>query len=66
MAAPRRLLRDSTPDALTAYLAAVRRTRVPTPEEEVALGRRIVGGDAAAVHELVERHLRFVVRVATL
>jgi RNA polymerase primary sigma factor len=37
---------------------------VPTPEEEVALGRRIVGGDAAAVHELVERHLRFVVRVA--
>jgi RNA polymerase primary sigma factor len=64
MAAPRRILRDSTPDALTAYLAAVRHTLVPTPEEEVALGRRIAVGDAAAVHELVERNLRFVVRVA--
>jgi RNA polymerase primary sigma factor len=64
MAAPRRILRDSTRDALTAYLAALRRTVVPTPAEEVALGRRIAVGDEAAVQELVERHLRFVVRVA--
>jgi RNA polymerase primary sigma factor len=63
MAAPQRQ-RDRTPDALTAYLAAVRRTTVPTLDEEIALGRRIAAGEAAAVHELVERHLRFVIRVA--
>jgi RNA polymerase primary sigma factor len=43
---------------------ALRHTTVPTPEEERALGRRIQAGDEAAVHALVERHLRFVVHVA--
>jgi RNA polymerase primary sigma factor len=64
MATSRRLLRSITSDALTAYLVALRHTQVPTPEEERALGRRIQAGDEAAVHALVERHLRFVVHVA--
>jgi RNA polymerase primary sigma factor len=37
---------------------------VPTPAEEVALGRRIQAGEETALHELVERNLRFVVQVA--
>jgi RNA polymerase primary sigma factor len=43
----------------------VRQKPVPTPEEEVALGRRILGGDEQALNELVERNLRFVVQVAS-
>jgi RNA polymerase primary sigma factor len=53
-----------TPDSLTVYLAEVRRRPVPTPEEELELGRRIKAGDTEAVHELVERNLRFVLQVA--
>lgn len=59
MAAPR-----LTQDSLTAYLAEVRRKPVPTPEEEVELGRRIQTGEEEALHELIERNLRFVVQVA--
>lgn len=64
MASPRRILRDVTPDSLTAYLADVRRTSVPTLEAEQALARRIQQGDDKAIQELVEGHLRFVVQVA--
>jgi RNA polymerase primary sigma factor len=64
MAGPRRSLRRITQDSLTAYLAEVRGRSVPTPEEESELGRRIQAGDAEALHELVERNLRFVVQVA--
>ena len=64
MATPRRLLRQITQDSLTSYLAELRRKPVPTPAEEVALGRRIREGDEEALHELVERNLRFVVQVA--
>jgi RNA polymerase primary sigma factor len=64
MAGPRRSLRKITQDSLTAYLAEVRSKCVPTPEEEVELGRRIQAGDEEALHELVERNLRFVVQVA--
>jgi RNA polymerase primary sigma factor len=49
---------------LTAYLAEVRSRSVPTPEQEIDLGRRIQTGDDEALHELVERNLRFVVQVA--
>jgi RNA polymerase primary sigma factor len=45
-------------------LAEVRRRPVPTPEEEMELGRRIKAGDTEAAHELVERNLRFVLQVA--
>jgi RNA polymerase primary sigma factor len=37
---------------------------VPKPEEEIELGRRIQSGDEEALHELIERNLRFVVQVA--
>ena len=64
MAAPRRPLRKITQDSLTSYLAELRRKPVPTPEEELQLGRRILQGDEEALHALVERNLRFVVQVA--
>jgi RNA polymerase primary sigma factor len=64
MAAPRRPFRKITPDSLSSYLAEVRRRPVPTPEEEVELGRRIQTEDEEALRELVERNLRFVVQVA--
>jgi RNA polymerase primary sigma factor len=61
---PQRVLRKITSDSLAAYLAEVRRQSVPTPAEELVLGRRIQAGDAEALRELVERNLRFVVQVA--
>jgi RNA polymerase primary sigma factor len=64
MAAPRRSFRKITQDSLSSYLAEVRRRPIPMPEEEVELGRRIQTGDEEALHELVERNLRFVVQVA--
>ncbi len=65
MSAPRHTLRQITSDSLAAYLAEVRTKSVPTPAEEIALGRRIQAGDAEALRELVERNLRFVVQVAS-
>ena len=64
MSTPRRGLHAVTPSSLTAYLVEVRRRSVPTPEEEIALGQRIRAGKNGALHELVERNLRFVVQVA--
>lgn len=64
MATPQRSLRAVTPDALTLYLAEVRRKPLLSPAEEAELGRRIAQGDEAALRELVERNLRFVVQVA--
>ncbi len=64
MNAPQRVLRKITSDSLAAYLAEVRRRSVPTPAEELALGRRIQAGEAEARRELIERNLRFVVQVA--
>ena len=64
MVDPQQKIPKVTPDSLTAYLSEVRRRLVPTPEEEMELGRRIKAGDTEAVHELVERNLRFVLQVA--
>jgi RNA polymerase primary sigma factor len=64
MVDPKQKIPKVTPDSLTAYLAEVRRRPVPTPEEEMELGRRIKAGDTEAAHELVERNLRFVLQVA--
>ena len=64
MATPQRALRAVTPDALTAYLAEVRRKPLLSPEAETELGRRIAQGDEEALHKLVEHNLRFVVQVA--
>jgi RNA polymerase primary sigma factor len=64
MVDPKQKIPKVTPDSLTSYLAEVRRRPVPTPEEEMELGRRIKAGDTEAAHELVERNLRFVLQVA--
>ncbi|ETX00065.1 MAG: hypothetical protein ETSY1_12570 [Candidatus Entotheonella factor] len=61
---PERKIAKVTSDSLATYLSEVRRRPVPTPTEEIDLGRRIRQGDAQAVQELVERNLRFVVQVA--
>lgn len=61
----RRTLQKVTPDSLTTYLVEVRRKSVPTPTEEIELGRRIQTGDEEALQELIERNLRFVVQVAS-
>jgi RNA polymerase primary sigma factor len=61
---PERKVSHVTSDSLATYLSEVRRWPVPTPTEEIDLGRRIQQGDAQAVAELVERNLRFVVQVA--
>ena len=65
MSTPRRDLHAVTSSSLSAYLVEVRRRSVPTSEEEIALGQRIGTGDTEALHELVERNLRFVVQVAS-
>ena len=65
MSTPRRDLHAVTSNSLSAYLVEVRRRSVPTSEEEIALGQRIGTGDTEALHELVERNLRFVVQVAS-
>src|SRR5919109_2499859 len=65
MNTPERVLRKITSDSLATYLAEVRQKSVPTPAEEIALGRRIQTGDTEALHDLVERNLRFVVQVAS-
>jgi RNA polymerase primary sigma factor len=61
---PGRKVARVTSDSLATYLSEIRRRPVPTPTEEIDLGRRIRQGDAQAVQELVERNLRFVVQVA--
>lgn len=65
MSTSRRGLHAITSSSLSAYLVEVRRRSVPTAEEEIALGQRIGTGDTEALHELVERNLRFVVQVAS-
>ncbi len=52
--------------ALRAYLRAIARTPRLTPEEEIALGRRLKEhpGDQQALRQLVEGNLRFVVHYA--
>jgi RNA polymerase primary sigma factor len=56
--------RTATPDTLGLYLREIRRIPLLTPEQEVALARRVKAGERKALHELVRRNLRFVVSVA--
>jgi RNA polymerase sigma-32 factor len=56
---------ESNADPLRPYFAEIHRNRLLTPEEELALARRVRDtGDAAAAHRLVTANLRFVVKVA--
>ena len=55
---------DSREDALRAYFAQIKRNRLLTFEEELALSRRVMRGDDSARQTLIEANLRLVVRIA--
>jgi RNA polymerase primary sigma factor len=55
---------DSREDALRAYFAQIKRSRLLTFEEELALSRRVMQGDDSARQTLIEANLRLVVRIA--
>ncbi len=56
--------RDPEAALLRRYLQEIGRFKQLTPEEEKELGRRAQSGDAAALRQLVEANLRFVVAYA--
>ena len=55
---------DADRDILDRYLYEVSRSPLLTPEQEIALARRVQAGDVEAMQELVTRNLRFVISVA--
>jgi RNA polymerase primary sigma factor len=55
---------DSREDTLRAYFAQIKRSRLLSFEEELALSRRVLQGDDAARQTLIEANLRLVVRIA--
>ena len=57
-------VQTALPDALGIYLREIRRIPLLTVAEEQALARRVRDGDTAALDELVQRNLRFVVSIA--
>ena len=57
-------VRDADRDSLDQYLYEVSRTPLLTSDQEVAIARRVRGGDEEAMQELVKRNLRFVISVA--
>lgn len=52
------------PDALHLYLREIGRVKLLTPEEELALARRIKRGDKAAREHMIKANLRLVVKIA--
>jgi len=55
---------DAERDILDQYLHEVSLTPLLTPEQEIAIARRVQAGDDEAMQELVKRNLRFVISVA--
>jgi len=55
---------ESERDILDQYLYEVAKTPLLSPQEEVAVARRIATGDADAMQELIRANLRFVISVA--
>ena len=51
-------------DSMSIYLKDVRKSEQITPEEEVAIAKRISEGDNRAIDELVMANLRFVIAIA--
>jgi len=60
----REAARRLTPSAITLYLSEIRRTRLLTPEEEIALALRVESGDEGARSRMIESNLRLVVKIA--
>ena len=55
---------DADQDILDQYLYEVSKTPLLTPQQEIAIAKRVRGGDPEAMQELVKRNLRFVISVA--
>jgi RNA polymerase primary sigma factor len=55
---------DADRDILDQYLYEVSLTPLLTPQQEIAIARRVRMGDEEAMQELVKRNLRFVISVA--
>jgi RNA polymerase primary sigma factor len=55
---------ESERDILDQYLYEVAKTPLLSPQEEIAVARRIADGDADAMQELIRANLRFVISVA--
>src|SRR6476661_93360 len=55
---------DADRDILDQYLFEVSQTPLLTAQQEVAIAKRVRGGDEEAMQELVKRNLRFVISVA--
>jgi RNA polymerase primary sigma factor len=55
---------DAERDILDQYLHEVSLTPLLTPEQEIALARKVQAGDEEAMQELAKRNLRFVISVA--
>jgi RNA polymerase primary sigma factor len=55
---------DADRDILDQYLYEVSKTPLLTPQQEVAIARKVRTGDQEAMQELVKRNLRFVISVA--
>jgi RNA polymerase primary sigma factor len=60
----KRDISTSSDDNLKAYFNQIKKARLLTFEEELALSRRIQAGDEAARSQLIESNLRLVVRIA--
>ena len=55
---------DADRDILDQYLYEVSMTPLLTPQQEIAIAKRVRNGDPEAMQELVKRNLRFVISVA--
>jgi RNA polymerase primary sigma factor len=53
-----------TDNSLTQYFKDVRKSTLLTPNEEIDLAKRIQDGDKAAIDELVNANLKFVISIA--
>ena len=53
-----------TGDALVLYLREIGQVKLLTPEEEIALARRVRRGDARAREHMIKANLRLVVKIA--
>ncbi len=62
--APAIAVNEADRDLLDQYLFEVSKTPLLTPQEEIALAKKVRSGDQEAMQELAKRNLRFVISVA--